>query len=234
MRKLILAAAVGKRVGFPHELQPPHNPGMTMAGAGMLWVGWYGFNGGSALAANADAAAAIACTHMAASTAGLTWAAIEWIKFKRPSLVGLVTGAVAGLATVTPASGSIGIAAASALGVVASLVCFFMVQVVRKRLKIDDALDVFAVHGVGGMFGAVATGVFASAGIQAAYTGLLEGNAQQLVNQLIAVVATVAYAVVATFVIIKVVDAILGIRVTSEHEEIGLDLAVHGEAAYQS
>jgi Amt family ammonium transporter len=230
---LILAAAVGKRVGFPHELQPPHNPGMTMAGAGMLWVGWYGFNGGSALAANTDAAAAIACTHMAASTAGLTWAAIEWIKFKRPSLVGLVTGAVAGLATVTPASGFIGIGAASALGVVASLVCFLMVQIVRKRLKIDDALDVFAVHGVGGILGTLAVAFLASPSLGG--TGYPAGGdmASQFGVQFAGVAATIAWSAIATIAIIFVVRAATGgLRAKPEHIETGLDLSEHGERAF--
>ena len=229
---LVLAAAIGKRAGYPHELSPPHNPGMTMIGAGMLWVGWYGFNGGSALAANADATAAITCTHLAASTAGLTWAAIEWIKFGRPSLVGVVTGAVAGLATVTPASGYIAPGAAAVLGVVASLLCFFAVQLVRKRLKIDDALDVFAVHGAGGILGSLAVALLADPAIGGTGFGALPDMPAQAGVQIMAVAVTAVWSAVATLGIIALLRATTGLRAKPEHIEMGLDLSEHGERAF--
>ena len=211
----------------------PHDVPMTVLGAGLLWFGWFGFNAGSAVAANGLAASAFIVTNIAAAAGLITWVLASYVRGRKVSVVGAACGAVAGLVAITPASGFVGVGGALIIGLVAGGLCF-SATLLRERLKVDDALDVFAVHGVGGMFGAVATGIFATAAIQPAYTGLLEGNATQLVNQLIAVVATVAYAVVATFVIIKVVDVILGIRVTSESEEMGLDLAVHGEAAYQT
>src|SRR5581483_2085197 len=159
---LVAAVMVGPRDGFPRDLQPPHNPGMTMIGAGMLWVGWYGFNGGSALAANGDAAMALLVTHISASTAGLVWAALEKIRFGRSSMVGLVTGVVAGLATVTPASGYVGPLGGLILGAFASLICFAAVDLIKHRIKIDDSLDVFAVHGVGGILGSLLVAVLAS------------------------------------------------------------------------
>jgi Amt family ammonium transporter len=159
---LFLAWKLGPRDGYPRDLHPPHNPGMTMMGAGLLWVGWYGFNGGSALAANADAGAALLATHMSASAAGLVWALIEWKRFGRVSMVGLVTGVVAGLATVTPASGFISPLAGAVLGAVGSFVCYHSVELVRHRLKIDDSLDVFAVHGIGGIVGTLLVAVLAS------------------------------------------------------------------------
>ena len=150
---LVIAAMVGRRRGFPNQLQPPHNPGMTAAGAGMLWVGWFGFNGGSQLAADGGAGMAIAVTHIAAVSGAIAWSTVEWIKFRKPSLVGTVTGVIAGLATVTPASGYVGPAGGLILGAVAGVVCFFAVDVVKERWRIDDSLDVFAVHGVGGIMG---------------------------------------------------------------------------------
>ena len=159
---LVAAVMIGPRDGFPRDLHPPHNPGMTMIGAGMLWVGWYGFNGGSALAANGDAAMALLATHVSASTAGLVWALLERIRFGRSSMVGMVTGVVAGLATITPASGFVGPAGAVALGAMGSVVCFLAVDFVKHRCRIDDSLDVFAVHGVGGILGSLLVAVFAS------------------------------------------------------------------------
>ena len=159
---VLLAWRLGPRDGFPRHLSPPHNPGMTMMGAGMLWVGWFGFNAGSALAANADAASALLATHLSAATAGLVWALIEWVRFRRASMVGLVTGVVAGLATITPASGFVGPLGAMALGAAGSLVCYHAVDVVKAWLKIDDSLDVFAVHGIGGILGSLLVAVLAS------------------------------------------------------------------------
>ena len=229
---LIVALLIGRRT-LSGERMEPHDVPMTVLGAGLLWFGWFGFNAGSAVAANGLAASAFIVTNTAAAAATITWVLASYLRGRKVSVIGAACGAVAGLVAITPASGFVSVGGALIIGFVAGGLCF-SATLLRERLKVDDALDVFAVHGVGGMFGALATGIFATAAVQPAFTGLIEGNAQQLVNQLIAVVATVAYAVIATFVIVKVVDAILGIRVTSESEAMGLDLAVHGEAAYQS
>jgi Amt family ammonium transporter len=211
----------------------PHDVPMTVLGAGLLWFGWFGFNAGSAVAANGLAANAFIVTNTAAAAATITWVLASYLHKGKVSVIGAACGAVAGLVAITPASGFVGVGGALVIGLVVGGLCY-SATLLRSRLKIDDALDVFAVHGVGGMFGAVATGVFASSTIQAAYPGLLEGNVAQLANQLIAVGATIAYAVVSTFVIVKVVDLILGIRVSARDEEIGIDLATHGEVAYQA
>jgi Amt family ammonium transporter len=205
---------------------------MVVLGAGLLWFGWFGFNAGSALTAGGLAASAFTVTNVAAAAATITWVLASYVHSRKVSVVGAACGAVAGLVAITPASGFVTVGGALIIGLVAGGLCF-SATLLRARSKVDDALDVFAVHGVGGTFGAIATGIFASSAIQSAYSGLLEGNPQQLVNQLIAVGATVAYAVVGTFVIIKLVDALLGIRVNKEAEEMGLDLSVHGEVAYQ-
>jgi len=229
---LIVALVIGRRVTNGDRMEP-HDVPMTVLGAGLLWFGWFGFNAGSAVAANGLAASAFIVTNTAAAAATITWALASYLRNGKVSVVGAACGAVAGLVAITPASGFVSVGGALIIGLVAGGLCF-SATLLRERLKVDDALDVFAVHGVGGTFGAIATGVFATALVQPAYTGLLEGNAQQLANQLVAVGATIAYAVIATFVIVKVVDLILGIRVPSESEELGLDLSVHGEAAYQA
>jgi Amt family ammonium transporter len=228
---LIVALLIGRRVANGDRMEP-HDVPMTVLGAGLLWFGWFGFNAGSAVAANGLAANAFTVTNIAAAAATITWVLASYLHRGKVSVIGAAAGAVAGLVAVTPASGYVTVGGALIIGLVAGGLCY-SATLLRSRLKVDDALDVFAVHGVGGMFGAIATGIFASSTIQAAYSGLLEGNVQQLINQFIAVGATIGYAVVATFVIVKVVDLILGIRVTTESEEMGLDLAVHGEAAYQ-
>ncbi len=228
---LVVALLIGRRVVNGDSMEP-HDVPMTVLGAGLLWFGWFGFNAGSAVAANGLAASAFMVTNTAAAAGTITWVLASHLHKGKVSVVGAACGAVAGLVAVTPASGFVTVGGALVIGLVAGGLCY-SATLLRSRLKIDDALDVFAVHGVGGMFGAVATGVFASSAIQEGYTGLIEGNVTQLLNQLIAVAAVVGYAVVATFVIIKLVDVILGIRVTSESEEMGLDLSVHGEAAYQ-
>jgi Amt family ammonium transporter len=229
---LVLAIRLGVRDGFPRDLSPPHNPGMTMTGAGMLWVGWYGFNGGSALAANGDAAAAILATHLSAATAGVVWAAVEWIRFKRASMVGIVTGVVAGLATVTPASGFVGPLGGVILGAAGSLICYMAVDLVKQKLKVDDSLDVFAVHGVGGILGTLLVAVLASPAIGGA--GYAEGvdMAAQGATQAIGVAATVGWSAVATLVIAEVVRRTVGLRARDEEIEDGLDLAAHGERGY--
>ena len=228
---LIVALVIGKRVTNGDRMEP-HDVPMTVLGAGLLWFGWFGFNAGSAVAANGLAASAFIVTNTAAAAATITWVLVSYFRTGKVSVVGAACGAVAGLVAITPASGFVSVGGSLIIGLVAGGLCY-SATLLRERLKVDDALDVFAVHGVGGTFGAIATGVFATAMIQPAYTGLIEGNGQQLVSQLVAVGATITYAVIATFVIVKVVDVILGIRVPSESEEMGLDLSVHGEAAYQ-
>src|SRR3954469_20531689 len=228
---LIVALLIGKRVATAEKIEP-HDIPMTVLGAGLLWFGWFGFNAGSAVTAGGLAASAVIVTNTAAAAATLTWVGASYFHHRKVSVVGAACGAVAGLVAITPASGFVTPGGAILIGLVAGGLCY-SATLLRERLKIDDALDVFAVHGVGGVFGAVATGVLATGAVQTAYKGLIDGNAGQVLIQLAAVGATIAYAVVATFVIIKVVDAILGIRVPKAQEEAGLDLAVHGEVAYQ-
>ncbi|HTI86708.1 MAG TPA: ammonium transporter [Alphaproteobacteria bacterium] len=228
---IIMALMVGPRRKFPVEIHPPHNPGMVMTGAGMLWVGWYGFNGGSALAADGAAAMAIAVTHISAATAACTWMVVEWLRYKRASCVGVVTGAVAGLATVTPASGFIGPFGGFACGLIAGVVCFEAVAFVKHRLKIDDSLDVMAVHGVGGITGTMLTAVLGAP----AFGGLGLSKLSiggQLAAQLIGIAAAAAWTIVATVVIVMVVRATIGLRVSEEDEAEGLDITAHGERAY--
>ena len=229
---LILAKAVGPRDGWPRDLSPPHNPGMTMTGAGLLWVGWFGFNGGSALAANADAGAALTATHMAAASAGLVWALIEHRRFGRASLVGLVTGVVAGLATVTPASGFISPLAGLFLGALGSYVCFEAVSLVKARLKVDDSLDVFAVHGVGGILGTLMLAGLAHPLLGG--TGYAEGVglAGQAWRQALGVVVVCAWSAGASLVLVAIVRKLTGLRASDEVIDEGLDLGAHGERAY--
>ena len=203
-----------------------------MIGAGMLWVGWYGFNGGSALAANGDAAMALLVTHISASTAGLVWALIERIRFGRASMVGLVTGVVAGLATITPASGYVGPIGALALGALASVICFAAVDVVKHKFKIDDSLDVFAVHGVGGILGSLLVAVFASKLFGGAGYAPGVGMGGQAVTQIIGVAATIAWSAIATVALLLLVKKTVGLRATDAAIEEGLDLHTHGERAF--
>ena len=229
---LIVALLIGRRVANGEGLEP-HDIPMTVLGAGLLWFGWFGFNAGSSLGANGLAANALLVTNTAAAAATLTWVLASYLHKRKVSVVGAAAGAVAGLVAVTPASGFVTAGGALAIGLAAGGLCY-SATLLRERLRIDDALDVFAVHGVGGVFGAVATGVFATTAINAAGAGLIDGNPGQVLTQLLAVGATIAYAIVATFVIVKLVDVILGMRVSSHDEEMGLDLALHGEAAYQA
>lgn len=226
------ALMLGRRRGFPEELHPPHNPAMTMIGAGLLWVGWYGFNGGSALASGGNAGLAILVTHISAATAGLVWMFIEWVKFGKPSLIGLVTGAIAGLATITPASGYVGPVAGLVYGVLAACICFWFVSMVKFRFKIDDSLDVFAVHGVGGILGTLLTGIFASA----SFGGLgLPGGVtigHQLGVQAMGVIIAVGWSAIVSIVLLAVIRAVVGLRVSGDEEIEGLDLTTHGERAH--
>ncbi len=229
---VVFAMVLGARRGFPQELRPPHSPGMTMIGAGMLWVGWFGFNAGSALAADGSAAMAMTVTHISAATASLVWMAIEWVKHGKPSLVGIVTGTIAGLATITPASGFVGPIGGLVYGLVAGSACFYAVQFIKHRLKIDDSLDVFAVHGIGGILGTLMAAVFALPSLGG--MGLPEGQtvAGQFGVQVLGVVATVVWSVIFSYIILKVVGAIVGLRVTADDETEGLDVTSHGEHAY--
>ena len=228
---LIVALLIGRRV-VNGERMEPHDIPMTVLGAGLLWFGWFGFNAGSALTAGGLAASALLVTNTAAAAATVTWVLASYIHKRKVSVVGAACGAVAGLVAITPASGFVTAGGALAIGLAVGFICYGA-TLLRERLRVDDALDVFAVHGVGGTFGAIATGIFATTAINA-FPGLIDGNPSQVVTQVVAVGATIAYAVVGTFLIVKVVDAILGIRVAAKDEEVGLDLAVHGEVAYQA
>jgi Amt family ammonium transporter len=229
---LVAAVMVGRRHGFPTTLVPPHSPVLTMAGAGMLWVGWFGFNGGSALAADAGAGSAILATHLAASAAALTWMAIEWLKIGKPTSIGVVTGCVAGLATITPGSGFVGPGGAIAIGVLGAAACFYAVLLVKQRLRIDDSLDVFAVHGVGGMIGSVLVGIFATPLLGGVTLPSGAGMAGQVGLQALAVAVTAAWSIVATAAIIKLIGSVVRLRVSTEEEIEGLDIVAHGERAY--
>jgi Amt family ammonium transporter len=212
-------------------MRPPHSPVLVMIGAALLWVGWYGFNAGSALGAGQSAGNAMLVTHLSASAAALTWMAIEWIKFGRPGLVGAVTGLIAGLATITPAAGSVGPLGAVIIGVLASVVCFYAVTLIRNKLKIDDSLDVFAVHGVGGILGTLILPVLASLGPLAPGLGDVS-IAQQSWVQLQGVVVVVAWSVAVTYIIIKAASFTMKLRAKPEAEIEGLDMHVHGERAW--
>lgn len=233
---LISALVLGRRHGFPTTAMPPHNMTTVVTGAGMLWVGWFGFNAGSALAANGNAGMAMMATHLSAAAGALAWMVVEWLRFGKPSVLGVVTGMVAGLGTITPASGYVGPAGAVVIGVVAGVACFSATQYVKRVLKVDDSLDVFPVHGVGGMLGTLAAGVFASTEL-----GLLKGQGfasgitgmgQQLGVQLVGVIATLVYTAVVTFITLKLVDKVIGLRVSREDEIGGLDIAMHDERGY--
>ena len=226
---LVLAKMLGPRKGFPDSVKPPHNPGMVMIGAAMLWVGWFGFNAGSQLAADGAAGLTMLVTHIAAATASLTWMIVEKIKTGKAGLVGIVTGMVAGLATITPASGNVGPVGALILGFLAGIVCYFACGFVKEKLGIDDTLDVFAVHGVGGMMGSIlvavlGTSTFGGSGV--------DNVGEQLVTQLIGVGATAALSIVGTVVIVYIIQATVGLRVSEEEENEGLDKSVHGESGY--
>ena len=232
---LVAALVIGPRKGFPTQAMPPHNMTMTMTGAGMLWVGWFGFNAGSALAADGNAGMAMLVTHISAATASLVWMSLEWIKYGKPSVLGIVTGMVAGLGTITPASGFVGPGGAVVIGFCAGLTCFYATMAIKRKFKIDDSLDVFPVHGVGGILGTFMAGIFASSELGLfSGQGLAEGMSigSQLVVQLTGIVATVVYAGLATFVLLKLVSMVTGLRVSSEEETEGLDIVLHNESGY--
>ena len=229
---LVAALVLGNRRGFPQQAMPPHNMTLTIMGAGMLWVGWFGFNGGSALAANGDAAMAMLATHISAAAGAFTWMLAEKVRFGKPSALGIVTGMVAGLGTITPASGFVGPGGALIIGISAGLVCFYATIYIKQRLKIDDSLDVFPVHGVGGILGTLLTAVFASNAL-----GVFSGQediviSSQLGVQAIGVVATVVYTGTVTWFILKLTDVFVGNRVDEDQEQEGLDLVAHNERGY--
>lgn len=229
---LVTALYLGKRKHFPVAVAP-HNLPFTVLGAGLLWFGWFGFNAGSALAANGIAVNAFVVTNVAAAAAGLTWALIDWLHNGKPTMFGTVTGAVAGLVAITPAAGFVGVIPAILIGIGVSIICFLMVAVVKLKFGYDDSLDAFGVHGIGGIFGALATGLFASKLINpAGADGLFNGNPKLFFIQLGAVLFTLVYSLIVTFVILKVVDKVMGVRVDEKDEAIGLDLTQHKETAY--
>jgi Amt family ammonium transporter len=229
---LVVALVVGKRLGFPRERSLPHNLTMVLLGAGVLWFGWFGFNGGSALSASGIAALALVNSQLAAAAGGMTWLIIDVIRYGKASALGFASGLVAGLATVTPASGYVGPMGAIAIGVAAGLACYGAVML-KGKLNYDDTLDAFGVHGVGGAVGTVLLGVFAAkAWNPAGADGLLAGNSAFLGKQAVAVVVAIAYSVAGTLVILKVVDALVGLRVTADEEREGLDINLHGEEGY--
>jgi len=228
---LVAALVLGPRKGFPGTAMPPHNLTMTVAGAAMLWVGWFGFNAGSALAANGDAGMAMLVTHISAAAGSLAWMTMEWIRHGKPSVLGIVTGMVAGLGTITPASGFVGPAGALIIGLSAGVICYTATSLFKRGLHIDDSLDVFPVHGVGGIIGTLFAGVFVGT---LGGAGLAEGMSMggQVWVQLIGVIATFVYCAVISWVLLKLIDAVIGLRVTRDEETEGLDIVLHDETGY--
>ena len=228
---LVIAYFLGRRKGFPKIAHPPHSPVLAMIGASMLWVGWFGFNAGSALAANGNAAMAMLVTHSSAATATLTWMCIDWYKNGKPGLIGIITGMVAGLATVTPASGYIGPTGGIILGLLSGFICYWFVGFIKFKLKIDDSLDVFAVHGVGGILGTLLAGILATNTFGG--LGIEKSAFDQTIVQFIGVISVAIFALVVTIIIVKIIQATIGLRVSSQQEEFdGLDLGSHGEKSY--
>ena len=232
---LVAALVLGNRKGFPQQAMPPHNLTMTVTGAGMLWVGWFGFNAGSALAANGDAGMAMLVTHISAAAGSLAWMSMEWIKHGKPSVLGIVTGMVAGLGTITPASGFVGPGGALVIGLSAGVICYYATQAIKQRWKIDDSLDVFPVHGVGGILGTFYAGIFASDAL-----GVFSGQGynegmnmmSQVQVQLVGIASTFVYTGIVTFILLKLVDKMLVLRIDEESETSGLDLVEHNERGY--
>lgn len=238
---LVCALYLGRRLGYPQEPMPPHSVVLSFIGACLLWVGWFGFNAGSALSAGSLASSAFVATHFAAATAALGWGAAEWIRNGKPSALGGISGAVAGLVAITPAAGFVGPIAALLIGAIAGVFCYFMVARVKARFGYDDSLDAFGVHGAGGTIGAILTGIFAVSSANPIFkdaqgnplpSGLIEGNGHQLVNQFVGIAMAWLLAIVGSLIILKIVDLLVGLRVPDEHEVQGLDLSQHGEEGY--
>ena len=230
---LVIAFFLGPRDGFPNSVQPPHNPGLTMMGACMLWVGWFGFNGGSALAANGDAGMAILVTHISAATATIVWIIIEKIKFGKSSLVGAVTGCIAGLASITPASGSVGPMGGLVIGLIAGGVCYYMVNIVKETFNIDDSLDVFAVHGVGGLLGILLIPFLTAESYGG--IGYDEGSnfGDLMTTQIIGAVSVGLFTLIGSVILLLIIKSIFGLRVSDDSQEEGLDVAEHGQSGYK-
>lgn len=230
---LVTSLVLGKRQGYPSHISPPHNLPFAVLGAGLLWFGWFGFNGGSALSAGGLATNAFVVTHIAAATAGLTWALLDWVFNKHSTMLGMITGAVGGLVAITPAAGFVNIWGALGIGVGVSVICYTAVAVVKAKYGYDDSLDAFGVHGVGGIWGAIATGLWATKSVNdAGADGLFYGNAGLVLIQAKAVMATALYSLVMTWILLKLVDFLVGLRVSEQSERIGLDLTQHRESGY--
>jgi len=231
---LVCALVLGKRLGYGQAtISPPHSLPFAVLGAALLWFGWFGFNAGSALGANGLAGSAFMVTHIAAATAGLTWALLDWLVNSRPTMLGAITGAVAGLVAITPAAGFVSVAGALGIGVGVSVICYGAVAYVKVKLGYDDSLDAFGVHGIGGIWGALATGLWATRAVNpAGADGLFYGNPGLLWIQAKAVLVTVVYSLAVSFVLLKAIDAVIGLRVSDHEERIGLDLTQHREAGY--
>ncbi len=238
---LICATYLGTRIGYPKEQIPPHSVVLSFIGACLLWVGWFGFNAGSALSAGSLATSAFVATHLAAAAAAIGWAGAEWIRNGRPSALGAISGCVAGLVAITPASGFVGPMPALLIGLIAGVFCYVMVAVVKARFGYDDSLDAFGVHGVGGTIGALLTGIFATKLVNPVFkdaqgnaiaVGMIDGNYHQLFNQVVGIAMAILLAVVGTYLILKLVDFVVGVRVSAEHEVQGLDITQHGEEGY--
>jgi Amt family ammonium transporter len=230
---LVAALVIGKRKGYPNEAFMPHNLVLSLTGASLLWVGWFGFNAGSALTASGRAGMAMLVTMVATAMAGLTWMFVEWAIKGKPSVLGIISGAVAGLVAITPASGFVDGIGALAIGIAAGVLCFFAATSLKHALGYDDSLDAFGVHGVGGIVGALLTGIFAREAIGGkAAVGLIDGNSAQFMIQVQGVAFTLVYCAVASFIILKVIDLVMGLRVEEEMERDGLDIALHGEAVH--
>jgi Amt family ammonium transporter len=232
MAALVCALVLGRRRGFPETAMPPHNMTMTVTGACMLWVGWFGFNAGSALAADGSAGMAMLVTHIGAATGSIAWLVCESLRYGKPSVLGIVTGMVAGLGTITPASGFVGPIGALAIGGAAGVTCFFATSYMKRALNVDDSLDVFPVHGVGGLLGTLLTGVFAAAAFGGVGYPEKVDMAQQVTTQLVGIVAVGAWSGIATWVLLKLADAVAGLRVAGEEETEGLDTVLHNEKGY--
>ncbi|MDP4238261.1 MAG: ammonium transporter [Bacteroidota bacterium] len=231
---IVTAIMLGRRRDYKDHAIPPHNITYVAMGAGLLWVGWFGFNAGSGLAADGLAVNALLVTHLAGAVAAMTWVLLDWFIDKKPTVIGISTGAIAGLAAITPAAGFVGVSGAIIIGAVVSIVCFCMVAYVKPKLGYDDSLDAFGVHGIGGIIGSILTGVLASPFIQSAYSGAIYGNYKQLLVQTIAVAATIVYSGIGTCILFKLTEKLIGIRATDKQEAIGLDETQHGETAYNN
>jgi len=229
---IVTAIMLGKRRDYKGHAIPPHNIPHVFIGAALLWFGWFGFNAGSGLAADGLSANAFMVTHISAAAAALTWAILDWFHGKRPTVVGICTGAVGGLVAITPAAGFVDVSGALIIGIAVSLVCFVMVAFVKPKLGYDDSLDAFGVHGIGGILGAILTGLLATPAVQSAYSGAIAGNWNQVWVQFVATIATIAYSGIGTFLIFKLTEKVMGVRATVKEEAVGLDETQHGETAY--